>query len=76
MTIRRLLTKTLDSLHVTRVEKVRPIVWVHPEQRVFLLSCRLTEEPAFVEYGVHGKVRVVGGGIKVLECFPKVPDDM
>ena len=37
---------------------------------------RLSKECACIEYRMHGKVRVIRGGIKVLECLANFPSDV
>ena len=61
---------------MTRMEKPRLGVWKHPDRRIFRLPWRLSEECPCVEYCMYGKVLVIGGGIKVLECFANFPSDV
>ena len=61
---------------MTRMEKRYLIVWKHPDHRVFRLPWRLSKECACIEYRMHGKVLVISGGIKVLECLAKFPSDV
>jgi hypothetical protein len=58
------------------MEKLCLGIWKHPDHRIFRLSWRLSKESSCVEYGMHGKVRVIRGGIKVLECLANFPSDV
>jgi hypothetical protein len=51
------------------MKKPRLGVWKYPDDRKFRLPWRLPKECACIEDHMHGKVLVIRGGIKVLECF-------
>jgi hypothetical protein len=58
------------------MEKLHFSVWKHPDHGIFGLPWHLSKEYASIEDRMHGKVRVLRGGIKVLECFPQFLNDL
>ena len=61
---------------MTCMEKRCFIVWNHPDRGICRLSWRLSKESPGVEDRIHRKIRVLRGGIKVLEGFPNGLNDM
>src|SRR5215468_10399249 len=70
------LTKTLSCPDMTCMEKLRLAVWKHPDDRQCHLPWHVPQKRPCVEYCMHGKVLVLRGGIKVLECFANFPSDV
>ena len=70
------MTKALGCPDMTRMEERRRVVWKHPDARQYRLPWRLPKECAGIEYRMHGKICLLRGGIKVLECLPYFLSDV
>jgi hypothetical protein len=71
-----LLTKAVSCPDMTCMEKLRLGVWKHPDERQCHLTWHLPQKRPCVEDGMHCKVLVIRGSIKVLECLTNVLGDV
>src|SRR5215813_9428939 len=69
-------TKALGLPDMARMEKLRLVVWQHPDERQCRLRWNLSKECACIKYRMHRKISVLRGSIKVLECLANLLGDV
>jgi len=58
------------------MEKLRLVVWQHPDERQCRLRWDPSKECACIKYRMHRKISVLRGSIKVLECLANLLGDV